>query len=92
MQFLGPKEIAALVGVHERTVVRLFATGELPAFKVGPKLWRTTREAFDAWVKEKLQPSRRNSLTAPALPLRVLMRDRDRESQPIRRVNGSRRV
>jgi len=78
MQLLGPKDVAALLGVHERTAVKLFATGEIRAFKAGPKLWRTTREVYETWVKEKLQADRRNSLTAPALPLRVLMRDRNR--------------
>ena len=89
MQLLGPKDVAALLGVHERTAIKLFATGEIRAFRAGPKLWRTTREVYDAWVAEKLQPDRRNCLTEPVLPMRVLVRDRNRSVPDIPPHNGA---
>jgi excisionase family DNA binding protein len=40
---LSPKQVAALLGVSERTAARLMASGAIHAFRVGPKLLRTTR-------------------------------------------------
>lgn len=51
---LVPKEVGALLGVHPKTVIRLFVSGELRGFKCGPRLWKTTREEYDAYVRSKL--------------------------------------
>jgi excisionase family DNA binding protein len=90
MQFLGPKDIAAVIGIHEKTAVRMFRSGELPGFKAGPKLWRISRQSFEAWAKTKELSCR--MATAPALPLSVLVLDRNRASVAIIKVNRSARV
>jgi helix-turn-helix protein len=82
MQLLGTADIAALIGIDPRTVIRLFKSGEIRAFKAGPKLWRTTRPVYEQWVKDKLEPDRVNALTAPTLPMPVLFRDRKRAAIP----------
>lgn len=88
MQLLGPKDIGALLGVHERTAIRLFEDGEILAFQIPTRSgrlqrWRTTRDIYDAWLKEKLDPGRVNALTAAHLNMRVLFRDRKRTAVPL---------
>lgn len=39
---LCAKEVATVLGISERSATRLMASGELEAFKVRGKLWRTT--------------------------------------------------
>ena len=38
--FLTPKEYSALMGIDPKTVQRMCRTGQLPAHKEGPRLWR----------------------------------------------------
>jgi excisionase family DNA binding protein len=75
LRLLCANDIAARVGVHQRTAIRLLECGEIAAFKDGAR-WRTTEQAYEEWVRQKLQPYRVNALTAPILPMRVLFRDR----------------
>lgn len=42
MQCLSAKEVAALLGLSQRTVTRMLRAGEIAGFKVNDKLWRTT--------------------------------------------------
>ncbi|WP_439510968.1 helix-turn-helix domain-containing protein [Marinimicrobium koreense] len=46
------KEVADLLKVHERTVYRLAAKGEIPAFKVASN-WRFRLEDIDCWIEEQ---------------------------------------
>lgn len=43
--YLSPAEYAALMGLNLKTVQRMCRTGELPACKVGPRLWRIDKNA-----------------------------------------------
>lgn len=43
--YLSPAEYAALMGLNLKTVQRMCRTGELPAHKVGPRLWRIDKNA-----------------------------------------------
>ena len=38
--YLDTKQYAAMRGLDAKTVQRMCRKGELPAFKVGPRLWR----------------------------------------------------
>ncbi len=49
---LEPKEVAQLLKVSVRTVVRLAERGEIVAFKVGD-LWRFHRADVDAYIEEQ---------------------------------------
>jgi excisionase family DNA binding protein len=42
---LTPEQVADLLGVHHRTVLRMIHRGELAAFKVGQQ-WRVTSETL----------------------------------------------
>ena len=43
--YLSPAEYAALMGLNPKTVQRMCRMGELPAHKVGPRLWRIDKNA-----------------------------------------------
>jgi excisionase family DNA binding protein len=47
-----------MLGVHPKTVIRLFRRHEIPAFRPGGKLWRTSREAVDEYVSASLRAAR----------------------------------
>jgi excisionase family DNA binding protein len=49
---LEPKEVAQLLKVSVRTVVRLAERGEIVAFKVGD-LWRFHRADVDSYIEEQ---------------------------------------
>ena len=46
------KEVADYLKVTERTVYRLAAAKQLPAFKVGGS-WRFSRSDIDSWIKQQ---------------------------------------
>jgi len=43
------KEVAEYLKVNERTIYRLAASGELPAFKVGNS-WRFKQSELEYWI------------------------------------------
>lgn len=46
------KEVAEFLKVHERTVYRLAAKGEIPAFKVA-NTWRFRRLDIERWIDQQ---------------------------------------
>ena len=48
------KEIADYLKVTERTIYRLAAAKQLPAFKIGGS-WRFSRKDIDDWIKQQSQ-------------------------------------
>lgn len=50
-EILEPKEVARLLKVNHRTVVRWAEQGKLPGFKLGD-LWRFRREALDEYIRQ----------------------------------------
>lgn len=48
-EILTIKEVAEYLKVNERTIYRLAANGEIPAFKVGNS-WRFKRAELEAWI------------------------------------------
>jgi len=55
---LGIKELAALLGVHHRTALRMVHRKEIKAFRAGPKLWRVTRQSYEAYIREREEMER----------------------------------
>ena len=51
------RHVACRLGVSERTVRNLAARGDIPAFKVGPKLWRFRVRDIDELAKPSLGKS-----------------------------------
>lgn len=46
------KEVAAYLKVNERTVYRLAASGDIPAFKVGGS-WRFRKDTLEQWIEQQ---------------------------------------
>ena len=46
------KEVAIYLKVTERTIYRLAAAKQIPAFKVGGS-WRFSRADIDGWIKQQ---------------------------------------
>ena len=46
------KEIADYLKVTERTIYRLAAAKQMPAFKIGGS-WRFSRQDIDGWIKQQ---------------------------------------
>jgi excisionase family DNA binding protein len=55
---LDAKEVAHMLRVSVRTVVRLAERGELVAFKVGD-LWRFRRSDVDTYIQQQIQRQKR---------------------------------
>lgn len=51
-QIMTIKEVAGYLKVHERTVYRLAAKGDLPAFKVA-NTWRFRLQDIDHWISQQ---------------------------------------
>jgi len=51
---LNPKAAAALVGIHEKTLIRLARAGTVPGKKIG-KLWRFRASQLDSWFQDLAQ-------------------------------------
>jgi excisionase family DNA binding protein len=50
------KEIAQYLKVTERTIYRLAAAKQMPAFKIGGS-WRFSRQDIDGWIKQQSMDS-----------------------------------
>jgi excisionase family DNA binding protein len=51
---LDVDEVADMLRVHPRTIMRLAQQGHIPGFKVGGQ-WRFRREAIEAYIREQEQ-------------------------------------
>jgi excisionase family DNA binding protein len=51
---LDAEEVADMLRVHPRTIMRLAHQGHIPGFKVGGQ-WRFRREAIEAYIREQEQ-------------------------------------
>lgn len=51
---ISPPEAAALLKIHEKTLVRLARQRKVPAVRLG-KLWRFRRSSLDEWIAAQVQ-------------------------------------
>jgi len=51
--FLTPQEVSDLLHVSVQTVRRWIKEEELPAYKVGPRMWRISKADLDEWLDEQ---------------------------------------
>jgi excisionase family DNA binding protein len=50
-EIMTTKEIAEYLRLHQITVCKYAAQGEIPAIRVG-RVWRFDKEAIDKWISE----------------------------------------
>ena len=55
---IGTKEVAEMLGVIPRTVVRLVERGDIPGFKVGD-VWRFYRSEIKQYIQHQKDQARR---------------------------------
>jgi len=55
--FLTPQEVSDLLQVSVQTVRRWIKDEHLPAYKVGPRMWRISTTDLDAWLEEQRSTS-----------------------------------
>jgi excisionase family DNA binding protein len=51
--FLTPQEISDLLQVSVQTVRRWIKEETLPAYKVGPRVWRIRKIDLDDWLEQQ---------------------------------------
>ncbi|MEH6498690.1 MAG: helix-turn-helix domain-containing protein [Pseudoalteromonas distincta] len=56
-EILTIKQVADYLKVTERTIYRLAAAKQIPAFKVGGS-WRFSRTDIDSWIKQQSSEGR----------------------------------
>ncbi len=67
MTILGPKDIAARLGISERGATRLMRQGDIPSFRAGAKPWRTTELHLESYIGRQMEVERKG-YTLPATP------------------------
>jgi len=53
-EILEPKQVADMLKVHHRTIIRWAEQGKIPGFKLGD-LWRFRREAIEEFIRKEEQ-------------------------------------
>ena len=51
--FLTPREVSDLLQVSVQTVRRWIKEEDLPAYKVGPRIWRIKKADLDEWLDQQ---------------------------------------
>jgi excisionase family DNA binding protein len=60
---LSPFEAASLLGVHEKTLIKLARIRQVPAIRLG-RLWKFRASALDSWVSAQAQSVRQSAMSA----------------------------
>lgn len=66
MKYLTRQEAAARLAVSLRTLDGLIARGQLPAYKVGPRLVRLKEQELDDYISARLVAPEAANRAAPA--------------------------
>lgn len=53
MTLIDTRDVAELMGVHERTIYRMTHEGKMPGFKFGGK-WRFDAETIKSWINQQM--------------------------------------
>jgi excisionase family DNA binding protein len=48
-RLINPTEAASLLGIHEKTLIKLAREGRVPVVRLG-KLWRFRASALENWI------------------------------------------
>ena len=67
-QFLSTKEVATILGVHQKTVHQWLRTGRLSGTKISYRAWRIPRAALDEFIAKNsnVQPKKEGAKTHAA--------------------------
>jgi len=56
--YYTPREVAEILAISDDAVLRLIRSGDLPSFRISPRIIRIPIIAFDRW-REGFRPQRR---------------------------------
>lgn len=59
-QIMTVKEVAEYLKLNDRTVYRMAAAGDIPAFKVGAS-WRFKQSELEEWMAQRHNQNKANS-------------------------------
>jgi excisionase family DNA binding protein len=62
VQMLTPKEVAGILGVHQKTVHLWLRNGKLKGIKISYRAWRIPQSSFDHFIEQNS-----NSLSQPVM-------------------------
>ena len=77
LALIGTSEVAQILGVHERTALRLMQTGKIAAFRLsargtgGRGIWRTTRAHVAYYVDQQIAKNLSTRENAGEVPFRL---------------------
>jgi excisionase family DNA binding protein len=63
-QFLTPKEVAEILGVHQKTVHHWLRIGKLAGTKISYRAWRIPRSALEGFVAQNSNAQPKNAAHA----------------------------
>lgn len=63
-QFLTPKEVAEILGVHQKTVHHWLRTGKLNGTKISYRTWRIPRSAIEDLVRRNSNTAQSNKVSS----------------------------
>ena len=68
-QFLSTREVAEILGVHQKTVHHWLRTGRLAGTKISYRAWRISRAALNEFIAKNsnVQPKNETAGTHPAV-------------------------
>ena len=64
-QFLNTKEVAEILGVHQKTVHQWLRTGRLSGTKISYRAWRIPRAALDEFIAKNSNTQPKKEPAAP---------------------------
>jgi len=79
--FYTPREVAAVLHLHEVTVLRLLRDGEIPAGKVG-RQWRISHAALEAMLGARIEAGKHPLARAQALQETAQAASAERNLEP----------
>ena len=60
------KDVAAYLKFSAASIYRMAQRGDIPAFRIGTRIWRFKKEDLDQWLQQKSQTQ--IAITAPDAP------------------------
>jgi len=80
-QVMTTKELADYLKLHEITIGKYAAKGEIPAIRIG-RVWRFDKEAIDKWITgelQKPQPARQTKAKVQRQPTKKRVTQREKK-------------
>ena len=78
-QFLSTKEVAEILGVHQKTVHNWLRTGRLAGTKISYRAWRISRAALDDFITKNSNMQPKNEIAR--IPPMITQHGREQQGE-----------